>query len=334
MVRTVKLIRKPKYENRDELRYRVALFSDAGMYPRGTICLPDALFHADADIVFAVTHGHRWHAMNKDLPYSEVAWMDPELIRLLGSMILAERPWDNLQTRFHPIAHSDFTLNEDVVDLENPRTAQAVKNALLNTIGNRLWPDYRQKFWTKYQQHEEFVLFEPNELCLEAIPLAWKAIRTDQHLVVRGLHSLVKSDMLGHYPEFQEEGAIATYIALDASFQLVLRLLRAAGNPNPSAKDAGRWVYETFDEPLDAHSGMDIRYFEEFYDQRVQTVHPASRFGDLPFAPIMIDDRIHLRQELPSVFAYMVLGGLSPHYKQRIHDYKDQESRRLGALRQ
>lgn len=209
--------RNPKYEHHHEQHYRVVLFSHVGMYPRGTVCMPNALFHADDDIVFAVTHGCSWYKSNDTLPYSEVDWMEPELVRLLGAFIMSERPWGNLQTRFYPVSHRTFVLNETAVDLMNPRTAQAIKKALVNTIDNRLWPKYVQAFWSLHHG-KEFVLFDPSELCMEALPLLWKAIRTDNHLVMRGMQALVKSDMLGHHHEFQEEGTIATFIALDGLY--------------------------------------------------------------------------------------------------------------------
>jgi len=54
----------------------------------------------------------------------------------------------------------------------------------------------------------------------------------------------------------------------------------------------------------------------------VQTVHPGSRFGDAPFAPVMADDHIHLRQALPGVFGYLVLGEHNPFFWQEVANRK------------
>jgi hypothetical protein len=119
--------------------------------------------------------------------------------------------------------------------------------------------------------------------------------------------------MLASRYEFEEEACIQTSIAMEASHQLVLAHLRAEGNLNPSSTDAGEWVNKIFDEPLGVgYEG--VKYFEEFYEQRVQTVHPRSRFGDTPFALITADDRMHLRGSLPHIFGYLVLGEHNPSF--------------------
>lgn len=315
MVRRIKLKRSYDSTDRRAVRYRAMLFRPLGMYPRGTICTPTGLFHADDEIVFAVTHGPTWWGSSDHLPYSEVDWMEPELVRLLGAMMLAEK-MDGVRPRFYPMSHGGFVLNEQAVDLCDARTAMAVKKALLNTVNNRMWKQV-QAIWPQCID-QEFVLFDQGELEVEEVPSLWNAMGSDNHLLMRGVQALVKSDMLGAHPEFQEEGAIATFIALDASFQMVLRLLRANGNPTPSAKDAGKWMYETFDLPLELHAGADIKYYEDFYDSRVKTMHPGSRFGDMPYAPVMVDDRFHLRESLPSVFAYLVLRRHSPSFLREV----------------
>lgn len=315
MFKHIKLKRKYDPNDQHALRYRVTLFRPLGMYPKGTICTPTGLFYADEEIVFAITFGTTWWGMGDDLPYSEVDWMEPELVRLLGAMVLAEQ-FDGVRPRFYPLSNGGFILNEQAVNLTDPRTATAVKKALLNTVNNRMWKQV-QAMWP-HCVGQEFVLFDKAELDVEQVSPLWNAIRTDNHILMRGLQALVKSDMLGVHPEFQEEGAIATFIALDASFQMVLRSLRASGTSNPSAKDAGAWLYETFDKLLDVHGAADIKYYEEFYDSRLKTVHPGSRFGDMPYAPVMVDDRFHLRESLPGVFAYLVLQRHSPSFLKEV----------------
>ena len=319
MVMPIKL--KRKYDSNDQrtIRYRVTLFRPLGMYPRGTICTPTGLFHADEDIVFAVTRGTTWWAKGDHLPYSEVDWMEPELVRLLAAMLLAEQPY-GVRPGFYPMSYGGFVLNEQAVNLTDARTASAVKKALLNTVNNRLWKQI-QAMWMQCIG-QKFVLFDQRELDVEEVSALSDAIRTDNHLLMRGVQALIKSDMLGAHPEFQEEGAIATFIALDASFQMVLRLLRANGNPNPSAKDAGTWIYETFDKLLEIHGGADIKYYEGFYDSRVKTMHPGSRFGDMPYAPVMVGDRYHLRESLSGVFAYLVLQRHSPSFLREVESSK------------
>ena len=135
-------------------------------------------------------------------------------------------------------------------------------------------------------------------------------------------NEIVFAAMLAGHPEFCEEATVATFIALDASHELVLRHLRANGIANPSSTDAGNWLYVTFDEPMGVHGAAGLKYFEEFYAQRVQTVHPGSRYGDVPFAPVMANDYIHLREALPGVFGYLVLGEHNPFFWRGVADRK------------
>jgi hypothetical protein len=58
---------------------------------------------------------------------------------------------------------------------------------------------------------------------------------------------------------------------------------------------------------LGIYAAEGLKYFLEFYAQRVKTIHPGSRFGDVPYAPTAYDDSIHLRGFLTGIFAYLCL---------------------------
>lgn len=306
-------------------RYAVTLFRSCGTYPRGTFAMPTGLLHADDDIVFAVTYGRRWKANLDDLPYSEVDWLEPELIRLLGALMMTEQFAGGIRCRFYPIPDSGRVIDAESFDLMQPGAAEAVKSALLRAPVSRgvvtLEECRKSVGWQKG------FLFETDELSIEEFPAYWQGTNTADHVLLRGIQVLIKSDMLAMHQEFMEEATMATFIALEASFQLVRRHLQAMGNPNPSSADAGKWLYETFDEPMGAWASEGRRYFDEFYDQRIQTVHPASRFGDIPYAPVMVDDWIHLRQALPGIFAYLVLGRHSAFFHRRVEEERGRRER-------
>lgn len=315
----IKLKRRRDPDDWRRARYSTILFDPRGAYPRGTFSTPTAMFHADNDIVFAATYGASWSASHEDLPYSEADWLEPEVVRLLGALMMTEQSPENLRCRFYPSPHSGFKFNEESLDLSDPKLAIAIKEAMLNTVNNRLWPKYVNAHMSALLGNE-FHLFDADELSIECFKRYWEKIDPHNHVLMRGIQALVKSDMLAVYPEFSEEATIATFIAMDASHELVLRHLRANGIASPSSTDAGNWLYETFDEPMGAHGAAGFKYFEEFYAQRVQTVHPGSRFGDAPFAPVMADDYIHLREALPGVFGYLVLGEHSPFFWREVAD--------------
>lgn len=319
MAAWIKLKRKLERVDRDEPRFHVQLFGNRGMYPRGTFRLSGALLHIDDDIAFAVTHGRGWSTLKQDLPYSEVDWLDPEVVRLLGAFMMCEES-DGIRSRFYPVPHAGFVLDEDTLDFASPSTALAVKAALLRTVDNRLWRWHKNTV-SSCGRHEN--LFDASQLDLASLPRYWGGIDTGAYVLVRAIQALVKADMLAQYSEFREEATIAAFIAMDASHELVLRHLRATGVKNPSSLHAGEWLYRTFDEPVGVHGAAGMKFFEEFYAQRVQTVHPGSRFGDVPFAPVMADDYIHLRYAIPEILGYLVLGEHKSGHLRRVHEHRD-----------
>ena len=115
------------------------------------------------------------------------------------------------------------------------------------------------------------------------------------------------TDMLSRYSEFFEEATISCFIALEASFRIILKKLEQDGVKNPGAKDAALWLHRHFDSHLGFEEPLG-RYFEEFYDQRVMTLHPSSKFGEFAYAPLARDDLFHLRGSLRSIFGYLVSG--------------------------
>jgi hypothetical protein len=79
--------------------------------------------------------------------------------------------------------------------------------------------------------------------------------------------------------ELSEEAFVSLHIALEASFSLVIRLLKQQGVPNATAHDAAAWLHDHFDASFDLPVAQSTdKYFGEFHDQRVMTMHPASRW--------------------------------------------------------
>ena len=58
-------------------------------------------------------------------------------------------------------------------------------------------------------------------------------ISLTDHLLMRGLSALLRSNMAWRHQEIAEAGQLLLYVVLDASFQLVLRVLRERGLQNP-----------------------------------------------------------------------------------------------------
>jgi len=104
---------------------------------------------------------------------------------------------------------------------------------------------------------------------------------------------------------------------------LVIRRLKQQGLPNATAHDAAVWLHDHFDASFDLPAPQSTdKYFTEFYDQRVMTMHPASRSvtchttnNKLRYLP----SPTHSRQ----TFAYLLIGRHDPGYVEAVHDYTE-----------
>jgi hypothetical protein len=285
-----------------EQRFVVKVFHPRGQYPRGIIAQPEGLYCADDEIVFCVTCSQRWRAVEDSAPYTEMDWMTPEELRFIGSIYLCEL-WGNVKLMFYPVHHYSPVINRTKLDLTKHSIWEAVRNLVIRGMS------FPQSTWQatilKDCLNLRYSLIPPEQVDLSRQALIWRNVKLTNHLLLRGLSALLKSDMLSRYPEFFEEATISCFIALEASFQMILKRLRTEGKRDPSAKDAAEWLYEHFDKHLGFYEPLD-RYFAEFYDQRIMTLHPSSRFGEFLYAPLAHDDFYHLRGSLRLIFAYLV----------------------------
>lgn len=298
----------------DQPRYRVTPFAPTGMYPRGSFGTSTARFFADDQVVFAVTPDVTWRQQD-DLPYSEVDWMQPELVRLLGALMFCERFTDR-RCRFYPVAYGDVFVGGRAFDFEHAESVRAVRDAVVGVA-----PFTSPSAALRDSQMDG--LFEATDLNIGWVRRYWHAVSPDNFVLMRAIQAMVKSDMLSNYREFQEEAGVATFIAMDATFELVLRHLKLLGIQSPSAVDAGTWFHETFDGPMGLPMPEPARFLSEFYDLRIRTIHPGSRYGDSPYATLSIDDRIHLRQALPGTLAYLMTQAHPPDFYDRLREARE-----------
>lgn len=312
--------------------YRITVFEPLGQYPKGIIASEQALFWADRDLVFSVVHGTAsWHSVDEDLPYTEFDWIGPDLLRFLASILLCEKI-DDPKIILYPVIGYHPLVDATFLDLQSIETAQRVKQLILDGIveGRNSVKEQRALFKRKafgllkrkktsvHQaiaglKRRGYQLVETSRFNLDRQPLLWRKIYPSNFLLMRGIYALIKGDMLSRHRQFFEEATISTYIALEASFRLVCNELQKTDIKQPTARDAAQWLHDHFDSFYGLEQPME-RYFEEFYDQRIMTMHPSSRFGDFPFSPIMHDDFVHLRRSLPQIFAYIASGEHPPDF--------------------
>lgn len=301
--------------------YRVMVFEPKGCYPRGALHVPNGVFHADEEIAFSVVEGESWDSLDPDAPFSEFNWASPQELRLIASLLLCERR-DGAYIRFYPIVRYGPLLDVERVDLSQPAIVNDVRSLLLD-LARTSKPGFTQDRVVSCLERT-YDLVEPDHYSFDRLLAFWSGLSPTNYVVLRGIYALVKSDMLSCHYEFSEEAIVSLYIALDASFSLVVRQLKTEGFSNPSAHDAALWLHKHFDRPFGLpEPEVTERYFHEFYEQRVMTLHPASRYGDVPYSPNMHDDIPHLRRSLREIFAYLVLGSHGSDYVEDVRWHKE-----------
>ena len=109
-----------------------------------------------------------------------------------------------------------------------------------------------------------------------------------------------------HY-QFFEEALNALYISLEASFRIIVAILKEAGNPNPTAADAAGYIHDALHDINRVE-----KYFEEDYERRIISLHPESRLGNYPYPPMTAEDYYDLFAELQEVYQYVLTGFVHP----------------------
>lgn len=306
--------------------YRVMLFEPKGRYPQGTWHLPNGFFYADEGIAFSVVHGEPWRMLDDDIPFSEFDWASPQELRLIASLLLCELT-DRGRMTLYPVVRFGPLLDAARLDLQAPETAANVRSLLLYEIADAPSIGDFSTLAGLRRDHARYELIDPKTFALDRRHEFWQALATPNYVLLRGVYALMKSDMLAVHYEFSEEAVVCLHIALDASFSLVLRQLKREGRRNPSAHDAAVWIHDHFNANFGhAPPELEEKYFGEFYEQRVMTLHPASKFGDLPYSPTMHDDICFLRPWLREIFGYLLTGKHDPGYLDALHEHQ----RRIG----
>jgi hypothetical protein len=275
----------------------IRAYAPCGFYWRDKFVAPSALYANHQDIIFSACHFDRIaHSGNY---YSEFDEPTVEELRLMAALILPIG-WNEGVVTLYPYQTS-LALDERN-DLREPELAIRFDGTLrreLNFEKTVPWNDdpppkafggvpyaYRDEHSPSLLQHR-----------------IYDAIDVSDYLLMRGLGALIKGPMLMRHRPFGDYALYALFIALDASFQLVLRRLRLLGNVNPSSADAAGLIEEFFGEEP---SGS--RYFEDYYTDRIKAFHPESRFGAFPYVPLCNSDFFSLFYALREVYRWLILG--------------------------
>lgn len=271
-------------------------FGPAGLYWRETFRSKTAIYINEGDLIFTACHFDE--EPHEGDYYSEFDEPTIDELRLLAALILPIGPHDGMLV-VYPLQPSLGI--GDQIDLSQPSVSEAYSllvRSKLEFQNQRAWrygPIPPVFGGEKYDYRDAHAPAEMQGRIYEVIDVS-------DHLLMRGLNALMKAGMLQAHAVFGEQAHYCLYIALDASHQLILRMLREAGLPNPSSVDAASFMSEAFGE---RPSGR--KYFEDYYQDRIMTFHPESRFGVVPYAPLMNSHFYGLYYDLRDIYRWIVL---------------------------
>lgn len=309
-------------------------YSPLGYYPTNALRDKDASLIIDEDLIYSVVR-YKPVVIQNGYYHTDSEWLKPEEIRLLSAIALSV-PEDCGKVYFYP--DKAYKVDDAEYDLSDKEILNDLKKHLLSEMTDKDYYDprnflirrqYAAPEYPASTESEELEDFEDtsqepdlwfvsnppppailggakyriHDLILEVSRQKeiFDAIDIEDHLLIRGLGAFLKGDVLRAHSIFHTESCISLHIAMEATLQLILRRLKET-IPNPSNKDASKFLGEAF------NSNYPERYFEDFYEDRIKAIHPASRFGIFPDAPLEADDFYDLYDPLRAVYDYLISG--------------------------
>ena len=295
------------YKKRDYEGVLVRLLSPLGDYPIGTINHRGAAMVIRPDLSALITTFEP--VEEPEDYYSEIEYLSQFEIRALASILLSLRG----DLAFLGLYPAPYAMERRYigVDLSDAATVNKLMDEFAAFV--RRVPLYQGEMHRPpligglaYSYDDGSRLEHERQLDI------FDSIDVSDHLMMRGLGALVRAIMLERFTEFLESSAMSLYVAMEASMEIVKEIVCAEGNENPTAKDAGRFLDRIFGCEWEAEG-----YFEEYYEDRIKIIHPASSFGVFPGAALGVDDVWGLRRSLVHLYDFLVTGNVKEEMKWR-----------------
>lgn len=261
-------------------------------YPNHGFQHRDALYYSSEDIVFLATK-RQWPTSHGETVYTEVAIWSLEEIRLLGTLTLAIPEGGGIPVfaPWHAFPVSDMPLSSDLSSDSIIESCLEAATSLRGEKGQSNMNKYELRILNYCEPKIEEDLFEN--------------IDSMDGILMRGLYTLIKSQLLINTFDFMEEAFINLQVSREAALQMVREHLHFLGNPDPSYRDAHNYIRSNFQmgEPL-------VEYLELQHKKWIQTKHPLSVYG-AEWAPfIEADDIYDTYGCLISIYRHIILAEL------------------------
>lgn len=280
--------------------YRIRPFSYLGTYPKGDISIGDDLFFRSGKMLFSCTKNKIVEISGRSEAHQPAFELDNwtlEEVRLYSSLYIGNG--ESSSIRLYPLpVNQDMFLPDPFLIIKD--------EALLETLlGNISSDDYLMSGnrGLAADRFEQFNVWDWGERRVELANIFWNALDLGDAPVVRGLHALLKSEMLFNHFQFLDASLAASHIALDAAYNVVLRRLKKDGRSNATSKDAQAYVDDLWGIPK---SGLN--FFEDYYVDRIRNFHTDSRYGAEAIPFFCFDDILDLNAALKGLFFLLVTG--------------------------
>lgn len=299
------------YRKNDNHTHQVRLLSPLGVYPIKTFIMDDSALFISEDICFSVTPLVTFvdSEFEDEGYYTEMEWASINEIKLYSSIMLSlDRMYG--YSVIYPFSTCHYVkMSGDVSNYLSEIKKELIK-AIIMPAGVNGWHPFIGQInrglslppvtsdGEKYDLRDQGFDANIQEKVFEKIDV-------NNFILIRGLSTLLRSRMLLVHGYFMEEAIYSLFISLDASFNMILDKLKEVGISNPTSKDAAMFISKTFNAPETE------KYFGEYYEGRIKTFHPKSRFGTYPHAPLTIDDYFFLSEDLSTVYLYLTCGYVS-----------------------
>lgn len=303
-----------------EPTHSVRVLSPDGIYPDKSIINENSALYISKEICFSIVPFND-QVIEIENYYSEVEWLTINEIRLFSSILLCvDRNIGYFCVFPFPTLHHLIIADNEPLKNILPSVAKKLVdeiNAPPQVINEVLHPNtnpYRGNtskgitLPTVCGGNTYSLREEEGGYCFSLQSELFNKFDIKDSLMIRAVSTLLRAAMLTAYHYLMEEAINTTFISLDASFSLILRVLKNKGMKNPSSQDAEKFIASVFQY----EAGDNDKYFEDFYNSRIMSFHPESRFGMFPHAPLMVDDCYDLFDRLLEIYRYLLCGYVHP----------------------
>jgi hypothetical protein len=218
---------------------------------------------------------------------SELSWVYPEEVRLLGSIALSVP--EGLGTLQFAPHGEQLRLSIDSENLADAKLLRKIEQEA-NQIARKT---YGKK--VRYSLRKAKTSGEVFQRTL------YKGIDTGDALLVRGLSCLLRSQHLMSIDcyAFCEDAFINVQITREGALQIIRRLLKRSSGQSVSYEDAYEYIKQNF-QVGDALAD----YLREQYEKWVTAKHPECRWGIFWSPPLSAEDFFETYEALVSIYRH------------------------------